>query len=593
MDKTKKRVSLSAKMNLLIVSIILTVSVGLVLISSHFYSRKVTEYYFTQAELAAQAARDQILPDFAENLWNGVNTDEFRRVREEAVAAGDESLIMTWMRSRPSGVFPNDDNDGNAHEELPDPEKEKEYDDLYGDYEVLISVLKECVRLFDITSAYIQHDENRVTYNLADPDEPLFKIGMVEDQIDVFADYANNEYFPPMIYRSDFGWLCTTLLPLAQTADGTIPGYVGIDIDMNRVVRQQRMFLVNSGIYILALTAAAILISMFLVNRVAVDPLRQLSQAAAGFAKDDAELKKEDVIRLPIRSNDEIGDLYHQIRSMQARIIDYTEHLTQITAERERVSTELHMAEKIQTSMIPGTFPAFPDRAEFDLYASMTPAREVGGDFYDFFMPDDSHLAVLIADVSDKGVPAALFMMSSKILINYRARQGGTPAEILMDVNAQICRDNKSKMFVTVWMGILDLSSGVMTCTNAGHEYPFIRGADGSFHMFRDKHGLVIGAFSGAKYTDYELKLEPGDAVFVYTDGVPEANDSNGEFFGMDRLKTALNRAAGEAPQGILEQVEADVKAYVSGTDQFDDLTILCVEFRQPFVPPAEEQKAV
>ena len=215
----------------------------------------------------------------------------------------------------------------------------------------------------------------------------------------------------------------------------------------------------------------------------------------------------------------------------------------------------------------------------------MTPAREVGGDFYDFFMTDDEHLAVLIADVSDKGIPAALFMMSSKILINYRTRQGGTPAEILADVNAQICRDNSSKMFVTVWMGILDLTTGVMTCANAGHEFPFIRSTNGTFHMIRDKHGLVIGALEKTKYTDYELKLEPGDAVFVYTDGVPEANNANEELYGIKRLEASLNRLSDSSPQFILEQVKADVDAFVDDAKQFDDLTMLCVEFRQPFIP--------
>lgn len=359
---------------------------------------------------------------------------------------------------------------------------------------------------------------------------------------------------------------------------------------MNEIIRQQRMFLLNSGIYVLALTVVAVLFSIFLLHRTAIDPLKQLSQASAAFAKDDDELTQEDVINLPIRSNDEIGDLYHQIRSMQTRIIDYTENITRITADRERVSTELNMARTIQRSMLPGVFPAFPDHTEFELYADMTPAREVAGDFYDFFMPDDTHIAIVIADVSDKGVPAALFMMSSKILINYRTRQGGTPAEILADVNDQICLENTSKMFVTVWLGILDLTTGVMICSNAGHEYPFIRSRDGSFHLFRDKHGLVVGALPNIKYTNYELKLEPGDAVFVYTDGIPEANDQNEEFYGIKRLEETLNRVSGESPQHILEEVRTDVEAFVNGAKQFDDLTMMCLKYRQALIPHAADQ---
>ena len=230
--------------------------------------------------------------------------------------------------------------------------------------------------------------------------------------------------------------------------------------------------------------------------------------------------------------------------------------------------------------MLPNIFPAFPNRSEFDLYASMTPAKEVGGDFYDFFLIDDNHLAVLIADVSDKGVPAALFMMSSKILLNYRAQMGGTPSEILSAVNAQICQNNKSKMFVTVWLGILDLQTGVLSCANAGHEYPVIRGADGVFRLFKDKHGLVVGAMERSRYQDYEIRMQPGDAVFVYTDGVPEANNAAGEFYGIERMEATLNRISEHDPQSILLQMKADVDAFTGDAKQFDDVTMLCLEYK-------------
>ena len=584
---TKKRVSLSVKLNLLIVSIILLVTGGLVFISYRVYSKKISEHYIEQSKLAAQAAKEETIPEFVKHFWDEIDTDNFRKIREEALSANDEDMILNWMRSRPS-AFSNTANSDfhlgiDSYEEIIDNIQKPNMGSLYFDYQMMIGVLNECERLFFIDDIYIQYDKNGVTYNLVDPSENLFYIGSIEAPIDAFKGLEDNANFPPTIYHSEFGWLLTTLLPLESTMDGVVPGYIGVDTDMNNIVYQQRLFLTNSGIYTLVLTTAAVLVSMFLLNRTAIRPLEQLSQAAAGFANDDDELTKEDVIELPIRTNDEIGDLYRQIRSMQTRIIDYTDHLTRITAERERVHAELDMAENIQRAMLPEEFPAFPDRSEFDLCASMNPARTVGGDFYDFFMQDDSHLAVLIADVSDKGIPAALFMMASKILINYRTRQGGTPAEILTEVNAQISRDNSSKMFVTVWMGILDLTTGVMTCANAGHEYPFVRGADGSFHMLKDKHGLVVGALEKTKYTNYELKLEPGDAVFVYTDGVSEANDPNEELYGVKRLENALNRAPDGSPKEILEQVKADVETFVSVAKQFDDLTMLCVEYKKAY----------
>ena len=243
------------------------------------------------------------------------------------------------------------------------------------------------------------------------------------------------------------------------------------------------------------------------------------------------------------------------------------------------INTELNMAREIQASALPQTFPAFPDRMEFDLFASMTPAKEVGGDFYDFFLVDSDHLALVIADVSGKGIPAALFMMSAKNLIDYRSLMGGGPSQILCDVNKQLCRNDESCMFVTVWLGILDLRTGTMTCANAGHEFPMIRAGDGVFRQFTDKHGLPLGVMPGAKYQDYVIQMRPGDAVFVYTDGVPEANNASDDLYTLARLELALNKIQGRDPRSVLEGVRSDVDAFVLGAAQFDDLTMLCVTY--------------
>jgi sigma-B regulation protein RsbU (phosphoserine phosphatase) len=260
--------------------------------------------------------------------------------------------------------------------------------------------------------------------------------------------------------------------------------------------------------------------------------------------------------------------------------VDYTNSLTRITAERERANAQLRMAAQIQSAILPNQFPPFPEVTAFDLFATMYPAKLVGGDFYDFVMIDDDHLAMVIADVSDKGVPAALFMMSAKIIINYRVQMGGTPAEILMDANAQLCNENDAGMFVTVWLGVLELSTGRLTCSNAGHEYPIIRGQDGAFRVYQDRHGLMVGAMESTKYSDYEILLAPGDAVFVYTDGVSEANNAAGEFYGLERLEATLNRVGGADPREILAGVKADVDAFANGADQFDDMTMLCMVYR-------------
>ena len=248
-------------------------------------------------------------------------------------------------------------------------------------------------------------------------------------------------------------------------------------------------------------------------------------------------------------------------------------------AERERVNNELRMANQIQMGMLPNEYPPFPDRKEFDIYARMDPAREVGGDFYDYFFVDDDHLCMVIADVSGKGIPASLFMMSSKVVLQSVAQAGLAVDEILHRVNQTICANNKLDMFVTVWIGILEISTGKLTASNAGHEYPVIKRAESGYELIKDKHGFVIGSMEDMKYTGYELQLHTGDQIFVYTDGLLEATNEAGEMFGKDRMIEALNHSTGGGPEEVLTAVRQAVDAFVGDAEQFDDLTMLCLEY--------------
>ena len=241
--------------------------------------------------------------------------------------------------------------------------------------------------------------------------------------------------------------------------------------------------------------------------------------------------------------------------------------------------TELAMATEIQESMLPSIFPAFPDRKEFDLHASMDPAKEVGGDFYDFFLIDEDHLGLIIADVSGKGIPAALFMMISKTVLQNYAKLGIGAAEILTKTNEALCAENKTEMFVTAWVGILEISSGKMTCANAGHEYPAVC-RDGRFSLLKDRHGFVLGGMEESKYREYPIQLKKGDKIFVYTDGVPEATNKESALFGTQRMLEAINRNTALSPKELLGTVRDAVDAFVGGAEQFDDLTMLCLEYK-------------
>ncbi len=318
-----------------------------------------------------------------------------------------------------------------------------------------------------------------------------------------------------------------------------------------------------------------LLISLFILR-----PLRRVQFSIREYKKTKDSRTIAPELSL-ISSYDEIGQLAEDVSDMAMEIDDYVGKIRSITAEKERISTELSLATRIQADMLPNIYPAFPDRPEFDIYASMDPAREVGGDFYDFFLTDEDHLCIVMADVSGKGVPAALFMMASKIILANNAMMGKNPARILADTNAAICSNNREEMFVTVWLGILEISTGRLTAASAGHEYPVLKRGGGDFELYQDKHGLVIGALETARYREYQLQMEDGDKLFVYTDGVPEATDAGNSMFGTDRMLEALNEAGDGSPQQILAHVRKKVDDFVQGSEQFDDLTMLCLEYRK------------
>ncbi len=249
--------------------------------------------------------------------------------------------------------------------------------------------------------------------------------------------------------------------------------------------------------------------------------------------------------------------------------------------ETERIYTELNVAHHIQTSMLPSIFPAFPEHDEFDIYASMTPAKEVGGDFYDFFMVDDRHLAVVIADVSGKGVPAALFMVIGKTLIKDHTQSNRDLGAVFTEVNELLCQSNSEGLFITAFEGVLDLDTGNFVYVNAGHDAPFICRKDGSYEPLSVKPGFVLAGMENTNFTEGKTTLGEGDKFFHYTDGVTEATNAQNALYGKERLWHVLNKNKQQNPKETLSSVKADIDHYVGETPQFDDITMLCVEYRK------------
>ena len=293
---------------------------------------------------------------------------------------------------------------------------------------------------------------------------------------------------------------------------------------------------------------------------------------SASFTIGEFETMQKEIDRTTVALSDQMDT----IRRMEREKMEQEN----LIREQKHLQEELSTARQIQTSVLPHIFPPFPERKEIDLFASMDPAKDVGGDFYDFYFIDEDHLCLVIADVSGKGIPGALFMMFSKRIIMDYAKIEHSVSEILIKANEVLCDNNTADMFVTVWLGILEISTGKLTTANAGHEYPAIRKADGKFVLHKDKHGFVIGGIPNVRYKEFTLQMEPGDKIFVYTDGVPEATAASGEMFGLERMTDALNTCADGSPDEILRTVKSAVDEFVGDAEPFDDMTMMCLEYK-------------
>ncbi len=457
------------------------------------------------------------------------------------------------------------------------------------DYTTVRSMLADFLASSDVFDVYIAAYDTQtasVVY-IADPEEDeAYKCLPGDWESDTFE--GMNKFLEwdgkGRLYSIDktdkYGWLATSGMPI-RNADGGIVAFVMADISLAEMSTGMKSFVWQYSITMLILVNLVGVLMARRMKKMLVNPINRIASAAEGYVQDKREGTGATghFTNLKISTGDELENLALIMADMENDLSVYEENLTRAIAEKERVGTELALATRIQAGMLPSIYPAFPERPEFDIYASMTPAKEVGGDFYDFFLVDDDHLCLVMADVSGKGIPAALFMMASKIILASNAKLGKSPAQILADTNATICSNNHEEMFVTVWLGILELSTGKLTAANAGHEYPAFKNASGQFELVKDKHGFVIGGIDGARYKEYELQMEPGSKLFLYTDGVPEATDAEQTLFGTERMLAALNKKADAKPEDILEQVHSDVNSFVKDAEQFDDLTMLCVHY--------------
>ena len=358
-------------------------------------------------------------------------------------------------------------------------------------------------------------------------------------------------------------------------SEGKVAGMVEADCilsDLNTIVRNYAI----KTIGILVICLIGLLVAMiWVLRRNVTEPIGQLTEMVNSYDHKSIEPKK-------FRCDDEIQWLGDSFVDMTRRIEEYTSEVARVTAEKERIGAELNVATQIQSDMLPSIFPPFPNKKEFELYALMDPAKEVGGDFYDFFLVDDNHIALVMADVCGKGVPAALFMVIAKTLIKNSTLTGISPAQVLSSVNEQLCEGNEAEFFVTVWLAIVELSTGKGIAANAGHEHPVLRRAGGNYELVEYRHSPAVATMSGILFKEHTFELNPGDSLFVYTDGVPEATDSADEMYGSGRMVEALNRVPDAQPEELIKYLRADMAEFTGDAQQFDDITMLSFRYNGP-----------
>ena len=380
---------------------------------------------------------------------------------------------------------------------------------------------------------------------------------------------------------SEYGRLITCYSAITDSS-GKAVGVVGADIDVNKITQDLNTYLrwVITAAVLITLIMIAILV--YSINSFITRPVGSIAENTAefvGLMKENVEPEMLDYKKVQVKARDEIYVLSEGVSNMADGVKNYMTNLRHVTAEKERIGAELNVATQIQADMLPRIFPPFPEKSEFDLFATMDPAKEVGGDFYDFFLIDEDHVGLVIADVSGKGVPAALFMVIAKTLIKNRALMGGSPSDVLSYANDQLCEGNEAELFVTVWFGILEISTGKGVAANAGHEHPAIRRKDGKFELVVYRHSPAVATMEGIPFKQHEFELHPGDSLFVYTDGVAEATNAHDELYGTDRMLEALNRNPDATAEELLKTVRESIDEFVGDAPQFDDITMLGLNY--------------
>ena len=461
-------------------------------------------------------------------------------------------------------------------------------DDEYKSKRNIMSDLRVDSDLQDVFFTFYDKDMERLVYVLDGNDIDRAFIagqwisdenGMIES-FETITKTINSDWFMPLSFGIATGLVCSEYQGIYDE-DGNLIGFLTINLIAKEVLNQVRVFVISCIPLLAILLFFVARRTRKWVKKRFLGPVTALTEKARRYneiSKLDSDRSQSVFEELSINTGDEIEELWQTMVDMEKDIAASISKIKEATAIKERLAAELDLANAIQAGALPINFEEFAAGDDFELYASMRPAKEVGGDFYDFFRIDETHIGLVIADVSDKGVPAALFMMTSKAILKGNTVPGRKPSEILRITNNNLYADNPNGMFLTAWLGIMDITTGEVVAANAGHEYPFITDANGNINLFEEPHGVFLGCLENMEYEDYVFTIPPGGILFVYTDGVAEAQNEAEELFGTDRIGKALNTFKSMSPKEMDEAMLSEIEKYSGNREQFDDITMLIVK---------------
>ena len=547
-----KRSKLGKKLIRLMITGMCVIGILFLAGSAYIYSHEIDETYKNRISEAANTVGALMDADFISELYTLASTDEYMDIYNNEASYENQQPVVDYLKK---------------HE-------------VYDEYMELNDMIDSIRHNMNLEYLYIQvFDDDTATY-IIEPSAGCYALGGKEELSDDYDDIKGNVHIDAYVSSdSEFGWLISGGEPIYDK-DGNAVAVMLVDIDMNEIMNKRVAFIIIMLIELIVVIGLAQFMLSKMLARDVINPIKELTDNAQQFGTGENGFDKNNLIELDIKSGDEIEDMYHMLHFMQESIIDYMDNLQSVTAERERIGAEVEIATTIQQSMLEHVAPDFVGKKEYDLYASMTPAREVGGDFYDFFMPDDDHIAILIADVSDKGVGSAFFMAIAKTLIKTYAQMGGTPSEILASVDKRISEKNDAGLFVTVWFAIIDLNTGHTMACNAGHDYPAIMKNGEDFVIEKTPHGPPVAFIPGMDFVGTEFDLKPGDRIFLYTDGLNEAKRGDGERFGTDRMLEVLNAHKDADNEEMIHLMRKAVDEFAGDEPQFDDMTMLGFTFK-------------